>query len=381
MTDLDRIRTDVVGSLLRPQAWKAARARMEQGSLSGTEFARIELDCARDSVALQEGIGLDVVSDGEIGRLNFQDSFGLAVSGYDTGAEGLDQHERRAAGGTPLARFDMPDLAGAGTPVVHRRPVMRRLKLERNVPLEEFRRVLPLAKKPLKVSLIGPDRVIQRFDHAKSKAVYPSVDDFAEDVVAIERQMIRQLVEAGCRYVHIDEPGYTAYVDEPSLAAMRGRGEDPQVNLSRSLRANASLIGGFPGVTFGIQLCRGNHRSMWHREGSYDAIAERLFNELPHQRFLLEYDSPRAGGFAPLRFVPKGKVVVLGLVSTKVPELESIEELMRRVDEAAKYLPLEQLAVSPQCGFGSDVARNLVTEDDQTRKLERVVQLARKVWR
>jgi 5-methyltetrahydropteroyltriglutamate--homocysteine methyltransferase len=119
---------------------------------------------------------------------------------------------------------------------------------------------------------------------------------------------------------------------------------------------------------------------MWHREGSYDAIAERLFNELPHQRFLLEYDSPRAGGFAPLRFVPKGKLVVLGLVSTKVPELESTEELMRRIDEAAKYLPLGQLAVSPQCGFGSDVAGNLISEDDQKRKLERVVELARKVW-
>jgi len=380
MTELDRIRTDVVGSLLRPQAWKAARAGMEQGSISSVDFAGIELDCVRENVALQEGIGLDVVTDGEVGRLNFQDSFGLAVSGYETGAEGLAQHENRAAAGTPLARFDMPDLGGAGTPVVHRRPVSRRLKLERNVPLEEFKRAQPLAKKPLKVSLIGPDRVLQRFDHARSTAVYPSVDDFAEDVVAIQRQMIRQLAEAGCRYVHIDEPGYTAYVDAPSLEAMRQRGEDPQQSFSRSLRANARLVEGFPGVTFGIHLCRGNQRSMWHREGSYDAIAERLFNELPHRRFLLEYDSPRAGSFAPLRFVPKGKVVVLGLLSTKVPELESMDELERRLDEAAKYLPLEQLAVSPQCGFGSDVAGNLVSEADQKRKLARVVELARKVW-
>jgi 5-methyltetrahydropteroyltriglutamate--homocysteine methyltransferase len=380
MTELDCIRTDVVGSLLRPQAWKAARAQMERGSLSTADFARIELECVRENLALQEDIGLDVVTDGEVGRLNFQDSFGLAVSGYDTGAEGLAQHESRAAAGTPLARFDMPDLAGAGTPVVHRRPISRRLKLERNVPLEEFSRAAPLAKKPLKVSLIGPDRILQRFDHANSKTVYPSVDDFAADVVAIQKQMIRQLVEAGCGYVHIDEPGYTAYVDEPSLEAMRKRGEDPQQAISRSLRANASLVEGFPGVTFGIHLCRGNQRSMWHREGSYDAIAERLFNELPHRRFLLEYDSPRAGGFAPLRFVPKGKVVVLGLVSTKVPELESMDELERRLDQAAKYLPLEQLAVSPQCGFGSDVAGNLVSEAAQKRKLERVVELARKVW-
>jgi 5-methyltetrahydropteroyltriglutamate--homocysteine methyltransferase len=206
------------------------------------------------------------------------------------------------------------------------------------------------------------------------------VDDFVADVVAVQRRMIRELVDAGCRYVHIDEPGYTAYVDEPSLAAMRARGEDPAQNLSRSLKANAEIMRGFDGVTFGIHLCRGNQRSMWHREGPYDAIAERLFNELPHQRFLLEYDSPRAGGFAPLRFVPKGKVVVLGLVSTKVAQLEPLDELKRRIGEAAKFLPLEQLAVSPQCGFGSDVSGNLISEDDQKRKLERVVEAARETW-
>jgi 5-methyltetrahydropteroyltriglutamate--homocysteine methyltransferase len=267
-----------------------------------------------------------------------------------------------------------------GTPVSHRRPAVSRLALTRNVPLAEYRRVAPLAKKPVKVSLIGPDRILQRFDHQASRAVYKGLDDFADDVVTVQRRMIGELVEAGCRYVHIDAPGFTAYVDEPSLQAMRDRGEDPAENLSRSLRAEARVIEGFPGTTFGIHLCRGNQRSMWHREGSYDAIAERLFNELPHQRFLLEYDSPRAGGFAPLRFVPKGKVVVLGLVSTKVPELESVEDLKRRIDEAAKHLPLDQLALSPQCGFGSDVVGNLISEDDQKRKLERVVETARAVW-
>jgi 5-methyltetrahydropteroyltriglutamate--homocysteine methyltransferase len=259
--------------------------------------------------------------------------------------------------------------------------VVKKLELARNVPLEEYRRVAPLAKMPVKVSLIGPDRVMQRFDHAASRNIYATVDDFVADVVKVQRTMIRELVQAGCRYVHIDEPGYTAYVDEPSLQAMRKRGEDPAANFSRSLRANAELVKEFAGVTFGIHLCRGNQRSMWHREGSYDAIAERLFNELPHQRFLLEYDSPRAGSFAPLRFVPKDKIVVLGLVSTKVPELESMDELERRVEAAAKYVPLERLAVSPQCGFGSDVAGNLVSEDDQRRKLERVVELAGKIWR
>jgi 5-methyltetrahydropteroyltriglutamate--homocysteine methyltransferase len=378
-TELDRIRTDVVGSLLRPRRWKEARLKLEGGALSADEFARVELECVRQHLALQESLGLDVVTDGEVSRLNFQDSFGLAVSGYVGGKETVKSQEQRA-GATPLARWEIPDLAAPGTPVVHRRPVSSKLTLERNVPLAEYRRAAPLAKKPVKVSLVGPDRIMQRFDFQHSEKAYPSVDAFLADVVAIQRRMIRELVDAGCRYVHIDEPGYTAYVDEPSMAAMRKRGEDPAASFSRSLRANAELMKGFEGVTFGIHLCRGNQRSMWHREGAYDTIAERLFNELPYQRFLLEYDSPRAGSFAPLRFVPRDKVVVLGLISTKVAELESVDTLVRRVEEASKYVPVENLAISPQCGFGSDVVGNLISEDDQKRKLERVVEAARRIW-
>src|SRR5207302_9376931 len=205
------------------------------------EFARIELECAQRHLALQESIGLDVVTDGEISRLNFQDSFGLAVSGYDAGRETMRTQEQRA-GSTPLARWDIPDLAAPGTPVVHRRPVVKKLELVRNPPLEEYRRVAPLAKTPVKVSLIGPDRVMQRFDHAGSKSVYATVDTFVDDVVKIQRRMIQELVDAGCKYVHIDEPGYTAYVDDPSLEAMRKRGEDPMENFGRSLRANAELV-------------------------------------------------------------------------------------------------------------------------------------------
>jgi len=267
-----------------------------------------------------------------------------------------------------------------GTAVSHRRPAKARLKLARNIPLEEYRFVGAAAQKPAKVSLIGPDRIAQRFEYENSTAVYRDLDAFVAEVVAIERQIVTSLVEAGCRYVHIDAPGFTAYVDEPTMAQMRARNEDPMVNFSRSLQAEAAVIAGYPGITFGIHLCRGNQRSMWHREGSYDAIAERLFNELPHHRFLLEYDTPRAGSFAPLRFVPKGRVVVLGLVSTKVPELESADALKRRIDEAGKYLSLDQLAISPQCGFASDVVGNLLSEDDQRRKLERVVEVARAVW-
>jgi len=382
VSSLATARTDVVGSLLRPARWKQARLRLDSGLMDRESFGRLELDCVRKNLELQEDAGLDVVTDGEISRLNFQDSFGLSVSGYDSGGgESIGSHENRSVGGTPLSRWEIPDLAGPGTPVLHRRPVRHRLQLKRNVPLEEYLRVVPLAKRPVKVTLIGPDRVAQRFDHERSKGVYSGMDDFVQDVVAIQRRMVRQLVDAGCRYVHIDAPGYTAYVDEPSLAAMRARGEDPWQNFARSLKADAALIEGFPGVTFGIHLCRGNQRSMWHREGSYEAIAERLFNELPHQRFLLEYDSPRAGSFAPLRFMPRDKIVVLGLLSTKLPRLEPVDELKRRIDEAAKFVPLANLALSPQCGFGSDVVGNLVSEDDQKRKLERVVETARQVWR
>jgi methionine synthase II (cobalamin-independent) len=378
--DLSAVRTDVVGSLLRPPEWREARARFERGEIDAPAFAGIEAACVRRAIELQESAGLDVVTDGELSRLNFQDSFGLAVSGYDATHDRLHGYDKRTAGAVPLERWDMPDVAARGTPVSHRRPVISRLELVRNVPLEEYVRARPMAKRPVKVSLIGVDRILQRFDHASSRSVYPSVDDFAADVVAIQRRMIGELVDAGCRYIHIDAPGLTAYVDEPSLAAMRARGEDPERNFARGLAAEAAVARGFDGVTFGLHLCRGNQRSMWHREGSYDAIAERLFNALPHRRFLLEYDTPRAGGFAPLRFVPEGKIIVLGLVSTKVPQLETVDELRRRIDAAARYVPLERLAISPQCGFGSDVAGNLISEGDQKRKLERVVEAARRVW-
>jgi len=381
MRALDLLRADVVGSLLRPAAWREARAAFDEGHLGEAEFRRIEDDAVRDAIRFQESLGLEVVTDGEIRRLNFQDSFGAAVSGFAAGATTLRATRERVAGGKAMARFDMPDLHQHGPAVTRRRPAVQRLRLERNVLLDEYRFASTAAKKPVKVTLIGPDRIGQRFAHEESRAVYADAEAFLADVVAIERQMIGEVVAAGCRYVQIDAPGYTAYVDAPSLDAMRKRGEDPMRNFERSLAADAAVMKGFDEVTFGIHLCRGNQHSMWHREGHYDAIAERLFNVLPHQRFLLEYDSPRAGSLEPLRHVPKGKVCVLGLISTKVPELETPEALARRIDQAARYLPLEQLALSPQCGFASDVTGNRVTEEDQKRKLELVVRTARMVWR
>ena len=377
--DLAKIRTDVVGSLLRPAGLKEARTRFDDGAITADALRAIEDEAVREAVRLQEAAGLDVITDGEMRRLNFQDSFGASVDGYDATRSTLKVYERRVEGAAPGQRWDVP-LQHAGTAVSHRRPAKTRLKLAHNIPLDEYRFVSKVAKTPAKVSLIGPDRISQRFEYESSTAVYRDMDDFLSDVVAIERQIVASLVEAGCRYVHIDAPGFTAYIDPPSMEQMRKRGEDPMRNFSRSLKAEAAVIANFPGVTFGIHLCRGNQRSMWHREGAYDAIAERLFSELPHDRFLLEYDTPRAGSFEPLRFVPKGRVVVLGLVSTKGPELETVDALKRRIDEASKFLPLDQLALSPQCGFASDVVGNLLTPDDQRRKLERVVEVARQVW-
>ncbi|TAK09596.1 methionine synthase [bacterium] len=380
MKELAKIRNDVVGSLLRPAYLKEARLRYDEGKIDADEMQRVEERAIRQAVLLQETVGLDIVTDGEFRRLNFQDSFGESVAGFDAARTDIKFYEKRVEGSKPLQRWEIPDREAKGTPVAQRRPVVERLRLERNIPLEEYRFVSRVAQRPAKVTLIGPDRICQRFDHQHSTSVYPTVDDFAADVVKIEREIIRGLVEAGCRYVQIDAPGYTAYVDPPSLQAMRGRGEDPMENFGRSLKADNEVLRGFEGVVFGIHLCRGNQRSMWHREGTYDAIAERLLTELQHDRFLLEYDSPRAGSFEPLRFVPKGKMVVLGLISTKVPEIEKIDDLKRRIDEASKYVPLDQLALSPQCGFASDVVGNLISEDDQKRKLEVVVETARQVW-
>ena len=378
--DLARIRTDVVGSLLRPGYLKEAYSRRDERKIEAEELRKVENEAIRHAVRLQEEAGLDVITDGEFRRLNFQDSFAASVTGFDARPVNLRFVESLVEGGKPLQRWERAYQVADGAAILQRRPVSQRLRLARNLPLEEYLFVSRVARRPAKVTLIGPDRISQRFDYQNSKSVYSGMDDFMADVVRIEREIVRSLVDAGCRYIQIDAPSYTAYVDSPSLQAMRERGEDPMENFARSLKADNEILGGLDGATFGIHLCRGNQRSMWHREGSYDAIAERLFTELRHDRFLLEYDSPRAGSFEPLRFVPSGKVVVLGLISTKVPEIEKIDDLKRRIDEASKYIPLEQLAISPQCGFASDMVGNLISEDDQKRKLEAVVETARQVW-
>jgi methionine synthase II (cobalamin-independent) len=388
---LRRLRVDQVGSLAGPPALRSLVARNGLGEISDEVLAAAQDDAIREAIRKQEAIGLPVVTDGEFRRRNFQDSFGAAVSGFATPADVKRSYtDRYKEITTDAFQRAEQNFAAAGPAILHRLPVRERLKLVRNVPLEEFRFSSTVATRPVKVTLISPDRISQRFAHEDSKAVYAGMDEFVADVVAIEREMIGQLVAAGCRYIQIDAPGYTAYGDAISLERMRSRGEDPDENLERSIRADNAVIAGFDDVVFGIHLCRGNPRTtdpatgkvlaQWHREGHYDAYAERLFAGLAHDRLLLEYDSDRAGGFAPLRFVPKDKVVVLGLVTTKSDEVETSEVLERRIVDASRYLPVDQLALSPQCGFGGAGPGAVLAEDVQWRKFERIVETARRVW-
>jgi 5-methyltetrahydropteroyltriglutamate--homocysteine methyltransferase len=375
-TDINTMRVDLVGSLLRPRQLKQAFADYGQGKLSEAELKSVQDAAIREVVAKQVTHNLPIVVDGEFRRTSFMESFAVVAGVEEWQAGARTYHEI-------LARDDDGKEGthkGQDPILLNRKRVTAPLKLIRNTLADDFRFAQSLTDRPMKVTLIGPDRIQQCYDSEASKAVYPTTDEFLQDVVKVERQMLSELIHAGCRYVGIDGPGYTAYVDADSIAAMRARGEEPMATMERSLRADNDVIANFPGVTFGIHICRGNRQSMWHREGKYDAIAEKLFHGLHHQRILLEYDTERAGGFEPLRFVPKGKVAVLGLITTKLGRVETVEELQRRIDEAARFLPLEQLALSPQCGFASSIRGNLLTEDEQFRKLDVMLETARRVW-
>ena len=370
-TNLDHLRVDIVGSFLRPSALKAAFEKHAAGTLDDAGLKAAQDAAIRDLIAAEEAHGLPIVSDGEFRRRSFMQSFAV-VAGMEAWYAAIS----RPASARPADPNEPKRELGNEV----RSAVSQKLKLTSNAVLDEYTYVAGIAKQPAKVTLIGPDRISQRYNSEASTAVYPDADAFVDDVVKIEQQMVRELRDAGCRYVHIDAPGYTAYVDENTLAEMRSRGEDPMRNFERSMRADNAIVDMFPGTTFGVHLCRGNSASRFHRKGSYDAIAERLFNTLSHQRFLLEYDDERSGGFEPLRFVPKGKVVVLGLISSKWPRLESVDEIRSRIDEAAKYIPLEQLALSPQCGFSSGLDGNLISDDDQWQKIDRMMEVAHQVW-
>jgi methionine synthase II (cobalamin-independent) len=386
--DLHAIRFDHIGSLVRPANLREVFARYDRGRVSRSELAKAQDEAIRHVIEKQEECGLPIVTDGEFRRHSFQESFSECVTGFDVPKNTSLYYETRDLNENPLERAEQ-NFDEAGPAIITRRGAVERLHLIRNLPLEEFRYAKSVARAPVKVTLLGPDRIAQRFKWESSRGVYKDLDDFVAHVVKIERQMITELAQAGCKYIQIDAPGYTAYVDRVSLDRMRSRGEDPERNFQRSIDADNAVIEGFAGITFGIHVCRGNARTVdpktgklvpqWHREGHYDAIAEKMFNSLKHQRILLEYDSERAGGFEPLRLVPKEKIVVLGLVSTKNSDMETVDDLIQRIDQASKYLPLEQLAVSPQCGFGG-IDSKVLSEEEMWRKLETIAQTARKVW-
>jgi 5-methyltetrahydropteroyltriglutamate--homocysteine methyltransferase len=389
LSDLSKLRIDHIGSLVRPAKLKEAFARHDRKQASFEELRQAQDDAIRGVIHKQEEHGLPVVTDGEFRRHNFQESFSECVTGFDVPQDVSSYYEKRNVNENPLERAEQ-NFDEAGPAIVTRRGAVERLKLIRNLPLEEFRFAQSVATAPVKATVLGPDRIAQRFKWETSLNVYKSLDEFVEHVVQIERQIIAELVKTGCTYIQIDAPGYTAYVDKISLERMRSRGEDPERNFQRSIEADNALIEGFSGVTFGIHICRGNARTIdpatgklvpqWHREGAYDAIAEKLFNTLKHQRILLEYDSERAGGFEPLRLVPKDKFIVLGLVSTKSSDMESIDELKQRIDQASEFLPLEQLALSPQCGFGG-IDSKVLSEDEMWKKLATIVETAEQIWR
>lgn len=378
-TALDLLRVDQVGSLLRPAALLAAFTSFENGQLSSAGLDQAKDAAIRQVVGQQEAHHLPILTDGEFRRINFQDSVANSISGFAAVVDSARLSSQRVRG-APMQRVESGTHA-PGPAILYRRPVTKRLQLTHNVPLTEFTFAQALTPTPVKVTLIGPDRIFQRYAWEESLDVYPTPGEFLADLVALQRRIITELVQAGCRYIHVDAPGYTAYVDSKLLGQMRARGEDPARNMTRSIAADNALIAGFPGVTFGVHLCRGNERSMWHREGSYDAVAEELFGTLKFQRLLLEYDDERSGGFEPLRFIPRGgPVAVLGLITTKTDRLETVDQLTARIEEAARYVPIEQIAISPQCGFASGLHGNLLTEDDQWRKLDVMQETAERVW-
>jgi 5-methyltetrahydropteroyltriglutamate--homocysteine methyltransferase len=374
---LKLLRVDNVGSMLRPESLRRAFIEHAEGALSDEQLQQEEDRAIRALIRHQERLGLPIIVDGEFRRAAYLASFAEV--------EGAEDWLSRLTPSGVLQAHALPAGPARAEDPMHtddlRNPARTRLRLKRNRPLEEYRFTQGQTDRPAKVTIIGPDRVSTLHYLGHEDDVYGDADEFMADVVAVEREMIGQLVDAGCKYVHIDEPGFTAYADEASLEVLNRRGEDPQRNMQRSIEANNALIEGFAAdVTFGVHLCRGNRESQWHREGGYEGIAEAVLGGLKYDRLMLEYDTDRAGGFEPLRFVQPDAVVVLGLLTTKSGELEAGDELKRRIEEASAYVPIERLALSTQCGFASSLSGNLLSEDDQWRKLELVLQVAQDVW-
>jgi len=360
-------RSDVVGSLLRPAYLTEARQRYEAGELSPAEFKRIEDQAVDEAIALQKEVGIDVLTDGEQRRYAF---FGHLI-------DSLDGFEK--SGGRPVIFHDQ---SGQQQYVFSGPVVVDKLRWRRNMCAEEFTYVRARTNHPAKVTLIDAMQAAAYWDKERSAGAYPTLESYLADLVDILRREIAELVRLGCTYIQFDAPRYAALLDPDIRENYRQRGIDPDRLIDEAIELDNAVMDGFDkqGVTFGLHICRGNNQSLFYASGGYDPIAEKIFQRTKFHRFLLEYDDPRSGTFEPLRMVPEDRVVVLGLVSTKKPELETQEYLEQRIHEAAKYFPIERMALSPQCGFASTWEGNRITPEIQRQKLELVARTARAVW-
>jgi 5-methyltetrahydropteroyltriglutamate--homocysteine methyltransferase len=356
-------RSEVVGSLLRPTYLVEAREQLAAGQLSAAAFKAIEDRAVNEAIALQEGAGIDVITDGEMRRYAF---FGHLVEAL----EGFDKY-----GG-----WAIPFTDETGEQLVLKRPVVvERLKWRRSMCAEEWVYLRSRSHRRAKVTMISAQQAAAYYDPEKSGGAYPSRDAYLADIVDFSRQEVEELIRLGCTYIQIDAPQYAALLDPQMREGYRQRGSDPDKLIDLCIEMDNAIIDGHPGVTFAIHICRGNNQSKFYARGDYEPIA-RIFSQTHFQRFLLEYDDERSGSFEPLKHVPSDRFVVLGLVSTKKPRPESTDELRRRIEEAARIIPLERLALSPQCGFASTIEGNRISYDDQRRKLELVASVAQEVW-
>jgi len=356
-------RTEVVGSLLRPAYLAEARQQVEAGQLTQAAFKAIEDRAVNESIALQEDAGIAVITDGEMRRYAF---YGHLIEALD----GFDKY-----GGWAIPFHDE-----TGEQLVLKRPVVvERLQWRRSMCAEEWVYLRSRKTHTGKVTLISAQQAAAYYDPDKSKAAYPSRDAYLADIVDFSRREVAELVRLGCTYIQIDAPQYAALLDPQMREGYRQRGNDPDKIIDTCIEMDNAIIRDHPGITFGIHICRGNNQSKFYASGDYEPIS-RIFTQTHFQRFLLEYDDERSGGFEPLRHVPNDRFVVLGLVTTKKPHIEPVNELRQRIEEASRYIPLERLALSPQCGFASTMEGNHISYEDQRRKLELVANVAQQVW-
>jgi 5-methyltetrahydropteroyltriglutamate--homocysteine methyltransferase len=362
-------RADHVGSFLRPQGLLEARAQHARSELAAEDLRRVEDEAIRHIVRRQEEVGLRGITDGEFRRTYFHVDF----------LEQLDGASVKEGGFTATFRRDDGTEVGFKPPTMH---VTARLRHGHSIQGRDFDFLASVTSKTPKVCIPSPSMLHFRGGRqAISADVYPELEAFYHDLAAAYRAEILDLARRGCRYLQMDDTNLAYLCDDQIRAATRARGDDPDALPRLYCRLiNEAILGRPDDMAVCVHLCRGNYQSAWVAQGGYEPVAEILFNELAIDGFFLEYDDWRSGDFAPLRFVPKGKAVVLGIMSSKRPEVEAKDALKRRIEEAAGYIDLDQLRLSHQCGFASTVHGNLITEDDQWKKLERTVEVAREVW-